>query len=74
MLAGSLRDLAPIIVVVAFFQLVVLREPFPNLDGILLGLAAVTVGLALFIRGLEMSLFPIGESMAAAFAGKGSLF
>ena len=74
MLAGSLRDLAPIVVVVAFFQLVVLREPFPNLSEILLGLGAVAVGLALFIRGLEMSLFPIGNSMAEAFARKGSLF
>ena len=74
MLAGSLRDLAPIVVVVAFFQLVVLREPFPNLSEILLGLGAVAVGLALFIRGLEMSLFPIGDSMAEAFARKGSLF
>lgn len=33
----------------------------------------VIVGLALFIRGLEMALFPIGESMAYAFARKGSL-
>lgn len=74
LLLGSLRDLAPIILVVAFFQLVVLREPFPNLDRVILGLVAVTVGLALFLRGLEMSLFPIGESMASAFARKGSLF
>lgn len=74
MVAGSLRDLTPIILVVAFFQLIVLREPFPNLGSILLGLVAVAVGLALFIRGLEMSLFPIGDSMAEAFARKGSLF
>jgi hypothetical protein len=52
---GSVRDLAPIIFVVAFFQLVVLRQPFPNLAGVLLGLAAVLLGLALFVRGLERS-------------------
>lgn len=74
MLLGSVRDLAPVILVVTFFQLVVLREPFPNLDQVLLGLVAVIVGLALFIRGLELSLFPIGESMAEAFARKGSVF
>ena len=28
---GALRDLAPIIVVIAFFQIVVLQQPFPNL-------------------------------------------
>jgi uncharacterized membrane protein (DUF2068 family) len=34
----------------------------------------VVLGLTLFVRGLETGLFPIGESMAYAFARKGSLF
>ena len=68
-----LRDLLPIILVVTFFQVLVLREPFPNLDEILVGLLFVIMGLALFIQGLEMGLFPLGESMAQAFAKKGSL-
>jgi hypothetical protein len=69
----SARDLAPIVLVIAFFQIVVLRQPFPNLDDVLFGLVMVVVGLALFIRGLEMGLFPLGESMAGAFARKGSV-
>jgi hypothetical protein len=73
LLLGTARDLLPIVVVVAFFQIVVLRQPFPNLEAILVGLVLVTVGLALFLRGLEMALFPIGETMAEAFARKGSL-
>ncbi|MDA1101595.1 MAG: DUF1538 domain-containing protein [Proteobacteria bacterium] len=73
-MAGSIRDLAPIIVVVAFFQFAVLQQPIPNLGGILLGLLSVVVGLTLFIQGLELGLFPIGEAMAVAFARKGSLF
>ncbi|MEL7292747.1 MAG: DUF1538 domain-containing protein [Pseudomonadota bacterium] len=73
-LLGSLRDLVPIIVVIAFFQLVVLQEPLPNLVSILLGLVLVIFGLTFFIFGLEMGLFPIGESMAQAFARKGSVF
>jgi len=73
LLLGTARDLLPIIVVVAFFQIVVLRQPFPNLEAILVGLILVTIGLALFLRGLEMALFPIGETMAEAFARKGSL-
>jgi hypothetical protein len=68
-----LRDLLPIILVVTFFQVLVLREPFPNIDEILVGLLFVIMGLALFIQGLEMGLFPLGESMAQAFAKKGSL-
>ncbi|MBL6952894.1 MAG: DUF1538 domain-containing protein [Alphaproteobacteria bacterium] len=73
-MADSIRDLAPIVVVVAFFQFAVLQQPVPNLGGILLGLFSVVIGLTLFIQGLEMGLFPIGETMAVAFARKGSLF
>ena len=73
-LLGSARDLAPIVVVIAFFQLVVLRQPIDNLATLLGGLLLVLCGLALFIRGLELGLFPIGESMAHSFARKGSLF
>lgn len=70
---GALRDLSPIIVVVAFFQIAVLQLPFPNLWEMLSGLGLVVVGLALFVQGLEMGLFPLGEAMAHAFARKGSL-
>lgn len=71
--AGSFRDLIPIILVIGFFQIVVLQQPFPNLEKVLLGLVFVVVGLSLFVRGLESGLFPLGESMAHAFARKGSL-
>ena len=71
---GSLRDLAPIILVVVVFQLAVFGQPLPNLFELLIGLAFVTLGLTFFIYGLEMGLFPIGESMAHAFARKGSVF
>lgn len=74
LILDSLRDLAPIILVVGFFQIVVLQQPFPDLPRILFGLLAVILGLALFIRGLEIGLFPIGESMAGAFARKGSVW
>jgi len=70
----SARDLAPIIVVIAFFQLVVLQQPIPNIGEILFGTALVVLGLTFFIYGLEMGLFPIGESMAFAFAKKGNVF
>ncbi|GAB3527611.1 DUF1538 domain-containing protein [Photobacterium alginatilyticum] len=72
-LLSSLRDLLPIIVVIGFFQLVVLQQPLPDWGAILLGLMLVVVGLTLFIFGLEMGLFPIGESMARSFASKGSV-
>ncbi len=70
---GTLRDLAPIVLIVAFFQLVVLRQPVDDLAGIAIGFLFVLIGLAVFIRGLEMALFPLGEALAHAFARKGSL-
>lgn len=72
-LAQSLRDLTPIVAVVAIFQLLVLRQPVPDLAGLLGGLLLVVVGLALFTKGLELGLFPIGEALAHALARRGSL-
>jgi len=69
----SFRDLLPIIVVIGFFQFVVLQQPIPNIDRLLWGTLMVVIGLTLFIRGLEMGLFPLGETLAYAFARKGSV-
>ena len=71
---GSVRDLLPIVLVIVFFQFAVLQQPLPNIGQILLGVLFVILGLTFFIHGLEQGLFPIGESMATAFARKGSLF
>lgn len=70
----SARDLAPIIIVIAFFQLVVLQQPLPNLGQLIFGTGLVILGLTFFVFGLEMGLFPIGESMAYAFARKGNIW
>lgn len=70
----SFRDLAPIILVIAFFQIFVLHQPPDNVASLLVGVLFVVLGLTFFIYGLEMGLFPIGESMAHAFAKKGSVF
>lgn len=70
----SLRDLMPIVLVIAFFQIFVLQEMMPNFINVVFGLLLVVLGLTFFIFGLELGLFPIGESMAQAFARKGSAF
>ena len=69
---GALRDLLPIFAVIAFFQLVVLQQPFPDIAGVAVGLVCVVLGLALFIQGLESGLFPLGEALAQGMARKGS--
>jgi hypothetical protein len=73
-LRDAFTDLLPLILVIAFFQLVVLRQPLPQLGEVVLGSLLVVTGLTLFIQGLEMGLFPIGEAMAHALARKGSVF
>jgi len=71
--ARTSRDLAPVIVVLAFFQFAVLQEPAPDLVIKLAGTLFVLVGLALFLTGLSMSLFPLGERLAEEFARKANL-
>lgn len=62
------RDLAPIILVIAFFQLVIVQEPISDLTGKIVGLGFVLLGLTLFLAGLSLSLFPLGERLAEEFA------
>ncbi len=73
-LKNALRDLLPIVCVIAFFQAVFMRTIPENLLSFSVGLLIVAIGLALFIRGLELGIFPIGETLAYDFAKKGSLF
>lgn len=61
---GTIIDVLPIVLILAFFQVVVLRRPVPHLPRVLIGSFYVILGLALFLFGLEKALFPIGESMA----------
>ncbi len=61
---ATVRDVAPIGVLLLFFQLIVLRERVPYLKRVVLGFLYVICGLALFLIGLDQALFPIGEIMA----------
>jgi len=69
-----LRDILPIVLVITLFQLAVLKQPFPNLGGVVGGLILALVGLFLFTQGLNLGLFPLGESLAFQFARKGNLW
>ena len=72
-LLHALKNLLPIVVVVAFFQLVILQQVPDNLGSMVLGLFIVAAGVALFLQGLELSIFPVGKSLANQFAKRGSL-
>jgi len=72
LLAEAFRDLLPIILVIMFFQLAIIQSVPENWMSITLGLAIVGAGLALFLLGLEVGIFPVGEGLASEFAHKGS--
>ncbi|MCE0492997.1 DUF1538 domain-containing protein [Vibrio salinus] len=72
-LIDSFKDLLPIVFVVLFFQMIVLKQPMPNYFHILSGVGLVIVGLTFFVFGLNMALFPIGETLAHGLANKGSV-
>jgi hypothetical protein len=61
---GTLKDVAPIVILLLFFQYVVLKKPIRNLRNAIEGFAYVVLGLSLFLIGLEQALFPLGELMA----------
>lgn len=63
-LQSTFRDILPIILVIAFFQAVILRKKIPNLKRIVFGFALVIIGLAIFLVGLEEGIFPVGIEMA----------
>ena len=73
-LRQSFQDLLPIILVIGFFQIVVLQQPVPQFGQIVVGGIMVLLGLSLFVQGLQLALFPLGEDMAYSFVRKGNLW
>lgn len=67
-LGGSLvrttLDVLPIVAIIIGFQVLVIRKPIAHPKHILIGFFYVLIGIALFLEGLEMALFPLGELMA----------
>ena len=73
MIMGTLRDLSPVVVVVLFFQVVILQQPVAKLFPLVEGTLFVIAGLVLLVYGLELALFPLGETLANALARRGSV-
>jgi hypothetical protein len=63
-LGAMLKDVLPVIGLLLFFQLVILRKPLPDWKRMAAGFFFVLLGLTLFLDGLETALFPIGKAMA----------
>ncbi len=63
-LAATLLNVLPIAVILFGFQALVLRRRLAGGRRILIGFGYVTVGLAVFLVGLDQALFPLGKIMA----------
>ncbi len=72
-LRDSFLDLVPIVAVVMFFQFAVLQQPLPGPGKLLGGAVMVLLGLAFFVNGLKLALFPLGEDLAFNFVRAGRL-
>jgi hypothetical protein len=72
-LALNGRDMLPVVLVVVGFQYLIVGKPFAEPAQLLLGACLVWVGLTLFVKGLEMSLFPLGDALVAALTYKGNI-
>ena len=73
-LLATLRDVAALSALLLGFQLFVLRQPIPNLKRVLAGLVFAVCGLAFFLVGLELALFPLGEIMATQLSSPEFVF
>lgn len=65
-------NLLPIIVV-GVFQAAVIRQVPDDFASMVLGLGVVVFGIAVFLQGLELGVFPVGKNLSNAFARRGSL-
>lgn len=72
-LLHALKNLSPIVLVVVVFQFAILRQVPENTLSMAFGLLIVAVGVALFLQGLELSIFPVGKSLSNQFALRGSI-
>lgn len=68
------RDLAPTLIVVVIFQVFFIQRMPDDPAALIGGFSVVLLGLALFVKGLDVAIFPIGETMAFDFARRGSFF
>lgn len=74
LLKESFRDLIPIVLVILFFQLAIIQSVPEDWMTTTIGMIIVGIGLAIFLQGLEIGIFPVGEGLARDFAKSGSTF
>ena len=57
------RSVLPLVLALAFFQLVILRKPIKSVKEFVIGVLLSIFGLHFFLKGISMSLLPLGDSV-----------
>jgi hypothetical protein len=69
-LSNTIKDIASIVLLIAFFYILILKKSIPNLPKVFVGFIFVILGLTFFLIGLELALFPIGTMMSEQLSSK----
>jgi len=72
-LLESARNLIPILLIIIGFQLLVFQSVPDNVWSISLGFVIVIIGVTFFLMGLEIGIFPLGNSLSSEFLERKSL-
>jgi hypothetical protein len=68
LLLATAKDVFPVLGLLVLFQTGVLKRPIPRPGRIIFGFFLVLVGMACFLGGLDLALFPVGRTMALQLA------
>lgn len=63
---GTFKSLTPIVLGMVLFQIFVLRKPIDKPHSFITGYLLSLVGLFLFLKGLTLSLLPLGDGVGAS--------
>jgi hypothetical protein len=64
LLLATAKDVLPVLGLLVVFQTLVLKRAIPRPGRIVFGFCCVLIGMACFLGGLDLALFPVGRSMA----------
>ena len=72
-LKESFHNILPILIIIAGFQILVFQSVPEGIASIVVGFLIVIVGVAFFLIGLEVGVFPLGNSLSNEFLEKRSV-